>query len=64
MKYVECLHCGKKILLNKEAVARKGFIGYYCSWKCAAIESRFFNVVLVNEEEAQEDNIKVYESYS
>lgn len=59
MKYVECIYCRKKITLNSQAVIRKGYTGYYCSWECAGRQSGFFDVVCVDQSDIIENNISM-----
>mgnify|MGYP000153426889 FL=1 len=61
MTYVECARCKKKLPLDSQAIIRRGFIGYYCSWRCAALESSFFEIVSINKNDIEEDKIETYE---
>ena len=55
MKYINCVYCGKSIEEDNKVVRRKGFTGNYCSWKCAALESGFFEVRKLTDELVKED---------
>ena len=61
MIYVECIRCKKKLPLGSQAAIRKGFVGYYCSWRCAALESGFFKAVPINKNDIEEDKIETEE---
>nr|DAE89791.1 MAG TPA: protein of unknown function DUF3330 [Bacteriophage sp.] len=60
MIYVECTRCRKKLPLDSQAVIRRGFVGYYCSWKCAALEAGFFETVSINKKDIEENEIETY----
>lgn len=38
MRYITCCRCGKRINEGEPAVRRKGFTGFWCSYKCFTLE--------------------------
>ena len=55
MRKVHCVRCGKKINEGDEAVRHKYRTGFYCSFKCLALEAGIAEVKTVTEELVEED---------
>lgn len=55
MRKVHCVRCGKQINEGNEAVRHKYFTGFYCSFKCLALEAGIAEVKTVTEELVEED---------
>ena len=55
MRRIHCVKCGKQINEGDEAVRRKYFTGFYCSFKCLALEAGIAEVKTVTEELVGED---------
>ncbi len=53
--FCKCIRCGQKLSKNSIVIQRKGFVGSYCSWKCAAIESGMFQEIELTEDLINED---------
>lgn len=55
MRNVHCVRCGKQINEGDEAVRHKHFTGFYCSFKCLALEVGIAEVKTVTEELVNDD---------
>ena len=55
MRNVHCVRCGKIIKEGEEAVRHKHLTGFYCSFKCLALEAGIAEVKIVSEELVEED---------
>lgn len=55
MRKVHCIRCGKKINEGDEAVRHKYQTGFYCSFKCLALEVGITEVEVVTEKLVEED---------
>ncbi len=55
MRKVRCIRCGKLISEGEIAIRHKGYTGFYCSYKCLALETRISEIVTVTNELVEED---------
>lgn len=55
MRKVHCVRCGKTINEDEDAVRRKHFTGFYCSFRCLAFEMGIAEIKTVSEELVNED---------
>ena len=55
MRKVHCVRCNKQINEGDEAVRHRHFTGFYCSFKCLALEAGIAEVKTVTEELVEED---------
>ena len=53
-RYITCARCGKKIYEGTTAIRKRGFTGFYCSFRCYALDNEA-NVAEVTDEIVQED---------
>ena len=43
MRYMNCVRCGKKLYEGETIVRYKPHTGSYCSYRCAALNTGYFN---------------------
>lgn len=55
MRKVLCVRCKKPIAEGKSVIRHKHFTGFYCSFKCLALEAGIAEVKTVTEELVEED---------
>lgn len=55
MRKVLCVRCRKPITEGENAVRHRHFTGFYCSFKCLALEAGIAEVKTVTEELVEED---------
>ena len=55
MRKVLCVRCRKSIAEGENAVRHRHFTGFYCSFKCLALETGIAEVKTVTEELVEED---------
>lgn len=55
MRKVHCVRCGKIINEGEDAVRHKHFTGFYCSFRCLALEMGIAEMKTVSEEIVNED---------
>ena len=55
MRKVHCVRCGKKINEGELAVRHRHLTGFFCSFKCLALEMEIAKVETVTEELVEED---------
>ena len=55
MRKVLCVRCRKPINEGENAVRHRHFTGFYCSFKCLALEAGIAEVKTVTEELVEED---------
>ena len=55
MRKVHCVRCRKSIVEGENAVRHRHFTGFYCSFKCLALEAGIAEVKTVTEELVEED---------
>lgn len=52
---VYCLKCGKSLKEGEQAIRRKGWTGFYCSYKCLCLNLGISEAVIVSRELIKED---------
>ena len=55
MRRVHCVRCGKSINEGEEAIRHRHFTGFYCSYKCLALEAGIAEMSTVTNELVEED---------
>ena len=55
MRRVHCIRCGKIINEGEEAVRRKHFTGFFCGFRCLALEMGIAEIATVTNELVEED---------
>ena len=55
MRKVLCVRCRKPIVEGENAVRHRHFTGFYCSFKCLALEAGIAEIKTVTEELVEED---------
>ena len=55
MKFIPCCRCGKKIYDGEQAVRRRGFTGFYCSYRCLVLDTKIGYEDFVTDELVEED---------
>lgn len=54
-RIVHCARCGKPIAEGQEAVRRKHYTGWFCSFRCLALEMGIAETKTVTDEIVKED---------
>lgn len=55
MRKVHCVRCGKTIIEGEDAIRHKHLTGFYCSFKCLALEMGIAEIKTVTSELVEED---------
>lgn len=55
MRKVHCVKCGKTINEGEDSVRHKHFTGFYCSFRCLALEMGIVEIKTVSDEPVNED---------